>query len=264
MREEHKRFWYRYDKVQQGESVENIIDKGGATYAVLINTRIGDDIFPFAADLGYAHDCMVKSGIPNENIVILEGDDKISLSKGALPATSKNLEEILESMRSTITEEDTFVFGFFGHSTIQDPWIRFKLPDPEVYYSDFLPRTADTSTRVIKDFSKMLRSIKSNYSVYYFSQCHGGGFAKEVGIGNGIGISSCTRKQDAWGPQREDEGNYFNRPLFQKLFERGVTIESAFEYAAAHYINPVRILTKIVTPQLFWQNADPSTLYLGR
>ncbi len=264
MRVKHKRFWYRYDETQQGEAVDNITEKQGTTYALLLNTGVGGDIFPFARDMGYAHQRMIDSGVPKDNIIILEGDNELHITHNALPATSKNLEDTIESLQSKVTDQDRFIFGFFGHSSLEEPRAWFMLPDPEVYYFDHLNPKSDTSAGKIKDFSKMLRSIEPNYGVFYFSQCYGGAFAEGVGIGNRIGISSSNKRGKGWGLPQEDEGNYFTIPLFKKLFEHGVSIKDAFEYAAAHYVDPLKLLMRRETPQLFWQNADPSKLYLGK
>ena len=127
----------------------------------------------------------------------------------------------------------------------------------------------------------MTQYLPVNFGLFYFAQCFSGGFAERMGYGRNIGMSTADREKGSFGSFRRGVGNYFTQFLFPRVLDGGVTIETAFDEAVYENTSLKRMngygrkqgliypLKKdivgfgIETPQLRWQDADPSQLYLG-
>ena len=261
MRTETSRFWKRYDKIQQAESTSQIVDKAGKLYALLIG---GEDDGTESIPLQRAYDTLVQSGVNQIRVLESNQSDKLGASK-------VNLERALSGIRGSISPDDRMFFYLSGHGCfLEDGSPGFLLPQGEM--------VAPT------EFKEMARDIPYNVGVFYFGSCLGGAFAEVMGYANNIGISpvqqsvreegesyeAATRrakKKGATNYSHPQKGDHFANELFYYLFERKSSIEEAFDRSASRNASlwsggdpdacPGRI-----TPQLRWQNADPSELHL--
>lgn len=100
-----------------------------------------------------------------------------------------------------------------------------------------------------------------------------------MGYGRNIGMSNANRKEKSYG-HMDNVGAYFSHFLFSNILNPKKTIEQAFDEAvyettSIERINNIGLKEGFMypcseriksegseTPQLRWQNADPSRLYL--
>ena len=124
-----------------------------------------------------------------------------------------------------------------------------------------------------------MEGLPFNFGVFCFSGCNTGGFAERMGYERNIGISPVSRKEVAegtvdnfheaifgsWDPfLNQGRGSGFTYELFPLILKRGAGIESVFDYAVKEHTGLFNRTTDTKeTPQLRWQNADPSKLSLN-
>jgi hypothetical protein len=127
-----------------------------------------------------------------------------------------------------------------------------------------------------KEFEEIMRDLPVNFGLFYFAQCHAGGFAERMGYGRNIGMSNASRNEKSIGLWKRDIGVYFTYNLFPGILYK--SIETAFDRAVfletgilkklstvkpTDYDYPILSRHSIITPQLRWQNANPLKLNLG-
>ena len=131
-----------------------------------------------------------------------------------------------------------------------------------------------------------MQNLPVNFALFYFSQCKSGDFAKKMGDTNYIGLSSVNEKESSWSkPEYFGPGNFFTRFLIPNILDPKMSIEQAFDKTISKYNFLTRLYFGISkkegyffptmnkserefvlspqTPQLKWQNANPSQLYLN-
>lgn len=242
MRREKGGFWTKYDKVQQAEPTEVVSNQNGALYAVLFNADEG----PYSDDLIITHNHLVKAGIPDSDIFCLEGDGRTNNRFVKMPATIKSLDSTIDSIRQKAKSNDKLLVFVTNHG------------GPYNGQSYFL--THGNVGLLEKDFEEMMQDIPVNFGLFYFSQCHSGGFAERMGCGKNIGLSSSTKEEETGSLG----GQLYTQSLFKRILKPGIDIETAFDQATSYRATlPYRLTGIYVNPQLRWQNADPSQLYLG-
>lgn len=249
MRKETGNLWLKYNKTQQKESTEKVTNKSGNLYSILFSS--GND-FGCLNDIGYIRFHLLKQGIPSSDILMLQYDGDSPNEGVVAPATRKGLETTLDMIRQRASSRDRLLFVVSDHGGYVNGQCCFGTHDEPLYE---------------EDFEKIIQDLPVNFAVFYFASCYSGGFAERVGQGRNIGISNSTRKKQGYG-FGENVGNLFTRKLFPRLLLPNQTIEKAFDSAILRHTNlPYRIITFnyfAETPQLRWQNADPSELYLGK
>jgi len=264
MRQEKGRFWTKYDKIQQAEQNESIDNLNGSLYAILFNADItsGDIRKGYSNDVGLVYGSLLGTGMPHSNIVTLEGHGYTRSFVNA-PATLSNLESALNSLRQTAKSNDRLLVFVTNHG---------ELVNGQCFMAAYNGRISES------DFGEMVHDLPTNFALFYFSQCYSGGFAERVGYGRDIGISNTGRDRKSYHLQSPipiekiiaKDGNFFTRYLFPSILERGRTIDEAFDIAVKKDTSLLRFLSEPMfcnwdteIPQLRWQNADPSRLYLG-
>lgn len=258
MRKEKGRFWTRYDNVQQVEPTEVVSNLDGSLYAVLFNSgKFKAD----SLDIKLAYHSLIDSGANDQNIRVLEGCGRTENRFDDNSATAKNLESAIDSVRQIAQPKDRLLVFITNHGSLVNGQSNFSTYDGLIWEADF---------------EKMIQDLSINFGLFYFAQCHSGGFAERVGYGKNIGMSNVLREETAHGLDQSlcgliaPRGAHFNHYIFPQVLRAGVTIERAFNMAVKRNTSRLRFLTQPLncnigteTPQLRWQNADPSQLYLG-
>lgn len=258
MRREKGRIWTRYDKVQQAELTEVVSNLDGSLYAVLFNSgEYKND----SKDIRLAYHSLIDSGVGDNHIQVLEGDGNTENKFVDDSATVANLESAIDSVRRIAQPTDRLFLFITNHGNLVNGQSNFSTYDGKIWESDF---------------EKMIQDLPINFGLFYFAQCHSGGFAERVGYGRNIGMSNVSKEEKAHGTKyglfgiMKPRGACFSYYIFPQILKRKITIENAFERAVRKNTSKFRFLTEplnynitIETPQLRWQNADPSQLYLG-
>lgn len=251
-------FETQFEKVQQAKPTNSISNiTGGSLYAVLFNAREG----PHSHDLRFVYHSLIDAGVSDENILILEGSGRRNRLVD-MAATAKNLDSAVSSIRKKSNSKDRLLFYVTNHGFLRNRQCYIKTED------GFISE---------QDFEKMMQDLPVNFGVFYFSQCYSGGFAERMGYGNNIGMSNVTRKEESFGRWDKGVGACFTWFLFPEILIPRRTIETAFDEAVFENTSPERLFHKrgrkegrvyprgkraIKTPQLRWQNANPSKLCL--
>lgn len=240
MRREKGRFWTRYDKVQQKESVGEVSNLDGSLYAILFNAVEGRH----TAGIAHVYNSLIDRYTSRENIFIMQEWGE----KDIMRASAWHLKYVVDSIKERANKNDRLLVYLTNHGHIHNGHCFVRTTDGEMSE---------------KEFEKIMQDLPVNFALFYFSQCHAGGFAERMGYGRNIGIANVAREENA--VSNYFSGNSFTNSLFPRILEEGVSIENAFDSAVLQstFLSPNRILHGPETPQLRWQDADPSQLYLG-
>lgn len=240
LRRETKRFWTRNDKIQQAKQTEVVNNLDGSLYAILFNasTWRGD-----LMDLGLAYNSLIEANTLDEDILLLG-----NFSNADYPATTNCLDSAINRVRQVAKPNDRLLIYITTHGSFTNGKCSFKTNDGRIGE---------------EDYEKMIQDLPVNFTLSYFAQCYSGGFAERVGYGKNIGMSSAARNETSFG-RKSEIGAYFSPPLFRTFLKTNTTIEKAFDSAV---LSDTLLfwggLFNRKIPQLRWQNADPSKLYLG-
>ncbi|MDD5192492.1 MAG: hypothetical protein PHH54_06435 [Candidatus Nanoarchaeia archaeon] len=229
--------WYfsgEYEIVSFKRNSEGKIENvPGNLYAILLNAYPREH----SQNITINYLGLLNQGVNKNNIFVLEGEG-IGLCVD-LPATRAGLETAISSIKDKIKSNDRLYFHVTNHGGINEKGLS------EVnLYNDKIDEA---------DFSRLVRDINCNFGVFYFSQCHSGGFAETIARENEdfIGISNARKSRLS----RRREVTVFTPPLINKLFETGTTVWDAF-LDAADKTDPED------SPQLYFRNANPMKLSL--
>ena len=239
MRIESDREKTKFDKVQQAESTEVVSNLDGSLYAVLFNANEG----PHSHDLRLVYHSLIDTGVSDANISVLEGDGTTQNRFVDKPATTKNLDSVVDSIRQKVTPNDRLLVYLTNHGNLVNGQCNVKAYDGTIWE---------------KDFEKMMQDLPTNFGLFYFAQCYSGGFAERMGYGKNIGISNSNRNGASHGRHQDNIGACFTHFLFPEILKPGITVLDSFEYANSKLCSHCED-----RPQLRWQNANPSELYLG-
>jgi hypothetical protein len=186
------------------------------------------------------------------NISVLEGNGRTQNRFVDKPATVRSLDSVVDSIRQKATPNDRLLVFVTNHGNLVNGQCNVNAYD---------------NTISEKDFEQMMQDLPTNFGIFYFAQCYSGGFAERMGYGRNIGISNASREENS-NARGKDIGANFTRYLFPTILKASQTIENAFDRAARRdtgmwnwIIHPITINTE--HPQLRYQNADPSQLYIG-
>ena len=256
MRREKGRFWTRYDKVQQAEPTEVVSNLDGSLYAVLFNANEG----LHSHDLRLVYHSLIDAGVSDTDISVLEGDGRTQNRFVDKAATTRGLDPVVDSIRQKATSNDRLLVYVTNHGKLVNGQCNVEAYDGTIWE---------------KDFEQMMQDLPTNFGLFYFAQCYSGGFTERMGYGRNIGMSNAGKEEKSWGSFPENIANYFTHLLFPQIL-KGFTIEDVYDGAVRkdtgilQRINPIKPLEVNYpsikfseTPQLRWQNADPSQLYLG-
>lgn len=244
MRREKGRFWTKYDKVQQAESTETVSNLDGSLYVIMFNSHEGRH----SNDIREVYHHLINRGVSDTDISVLEGDGRTRNRFVDKSATIRNLDSVVDSIRQKATPDDRLLVYITNHGNISNGQCYVSAYDDTIWE---------------KDFEQMMQDLPVNFGLFYFAQCYSGGFAERMGYGRNIGMSNASRDEQSAGSILK--GACFTPYLFSRVLKEGVTIEGAFDSAVirdTHLLSHSR-LTIGETPQLRWQNANPSELYLG-
>ena len=270
IRWEKTKFWTRHEKVQQAEPTEDVSNLDGRLHAVLFNAIKGR----FSIELANVYDALIYAGASDSDISILQDDGKPAIirSSGTQnrfvdgPATLGGLESAVDSIRQRANSNDRL----FVYVTNEGNLVNFQS----------LVKSCNGSISE-KQFEQIMQDLPVNFGLFYFTQCFGGGFAERMGYGRNIGMSIASRNETSRASGDSSVGNYFTYRLLDFIAKPGVTIGSAFDSTVNNtYCETCRKIFEIdngdpfwmlppmtplqEVPQLRWQNADPSQLYLGQ
>lgn len=244
------------DKIQQAEQTESVQNLEGELYAVLFNANTGADSY----DLAHAYYDLTDAGVPKANIISLEAEGRGRNRFIDDSATRQNLELAFDIVRKSAGPNDRLFSYVTNHGTLHNGKCYFNTYDGKISE---------------RDFEKMTADLPINFGLFYFAQCFSGGFAERMGYGRNIGMSNVSREENAYGRELWP-GAYFTQFLFPGITEKGKTIETAFNEAVFEDTSDERVNgigkkdgllypvggIALETPQLRWQNADPSKLCL--
>jgi len=254
MRIEKGRLWTRYNKIQQAEPTERVSNLDGSLYAVLFNANQGIH----SRNLALVYHSLIDAGVSDANISVLEGEgitQNIFVDK---PATIKSLDSVVDSIRQKATPNDRLLVYVTNYGSIVNGQCKVEAYGGTIWE---------------KDFEQIMQNLPINFGLFYFGQCSSKGFAERMGYGRNIGISNVLREEEALGQRGtglvKSIGSHFTHYLFPKILKKGITIEQGFDSAVKKtsifrfLLDPINHNLSDEIPQLRWQNADPSQLYLG-
>ncbi len=249
MRRKKGRFWTQYDKVQQAEPTESVSNLDGFLYAVLFNAIEG----PHSHDLRLVYHSLIDAGVSDTDISVLEGNGRTQNRFVDKPATIRSLESVVDSIRQKATSNDRLLVHVTNHGNLVNGQCNVKAYDGTIWE---------------KDFEQMIQDLPVSFALFYFSQCYSGGFAERMGCGRNIGMSNASREAESKGLHLLNIGAKFTHFLFPKILKPGELVEAAFDYAVKQDTSIWKDISlspdySSEIPQLRWQNADPSQLYLG-
>jgi hypothetical protein len=248
MRREKGRLLTKYDKVQQKESTEEVSNLNGSLYAILFNANEG----VHSHDLELVYNSLINADVPDLDILALEGDGITKKRFVDKAATIRNLDSAIDSIRQKANKNDKLLVYVTNHGNLVNGQRTFDAYDGKIWE---------------KDFEQMIQDLPINFGLFYFAQCYSGGFAERVGYGRNIGMANANRKEMSYGKFSKKRGSNFTHYLFPSILNHDLTIEQVFDEAVRKdtgfwegIIHPTSI--SLQNPQLMWQNADPSKLYL--
>ena len=238
------RLFARYDKRRQGRKTEDIKDLDGRIFAILVNgEKVSPEIQRICNKLQFY--------VPKENLVVLEGDGN-PRKLGRYAASKEDIFNAFDYVRKNAEPTDRLFFYMMRHGDIKDGIPLIKL------YSEIMD--AD-------EFEIMAKDLPVNYGVFHFTQCSGGGFAERIGKGRYIGISNCSKYEDSLNFSRSSNQD-LKMDFVSEIFKPGISINDAFDNVVLKTTGlleriALKALTefKAQTPQLFYENADPSKLH---
>ena len=201
--------WPEYEKIQQAQPTEIIQNLDGTLYAILFNANECRHSY----DMQETYYALLHAGISDSDIAVLEGDGKTQNRFVDAPATAKNLESEIDKIRKKADSNDRLLVYVTNHGKLINGQCNFDTYDGVVWENDF---------------EKMAQDIPVNFGVFYFAQCHSGGFAERMGYGKNIGMSSTNREKTSQGRQN-GIGAYFTYRLFDSIMVPDMTIENAFD-----------------------------------
>ncbi|MBI2565199.1 caspase family protein [Candidatus Woesearchaeota archaeon] len=261
------------NKKQTAPAVKKVEQKLGKKYSILVNAGSESQFF---TELKSAYDSLLRLGFTPSNIYVLDDDiDKKNEGERSFvdkPATKKNLVDVLDELKQNMTDKDVFFFyvtnhGSKAYSPLPFGESCFKLSDGIVYENKL---------------KEMFKDLNLNYGVCIFTTCYSGGLAESVGSGNFIGVSSSRADKVSFQCASKEIGSFFSSHFFAALTgvdknnqqvsadnncDGKISLEEAFDYAAKK--DDENIETDCIlpwaneTPQLYWQNVDPSQVFLG-
>ncbi|MEA3514440.1 MAG: C13 family peptidase [Nanoarchaeota archaeon] len=262
MRKEKGKFWTKYKKIQQAESTEKVQNLDGTLYAVLFNAKKGRHSY----DIQLMYNSLIYAGVSDLDISVLEGDGRTKNRFVNKSATIKNLDSVVDSIRQRANLNDRLLIYVANKGYLVNKQCNVESYDGFIYE---------------KDFEQIMQDLPVNFGFFYFAQCHSGGFAERMGYGRNIGMSNANREEKSYG-HVDNVGAYFSHFLFSNILNPKKTIEQAFDEAVYEttsierinniglkegfmYPCPERIKSEgLETPQLRWQNADPSRVYMTK
>ena len=260
MRIEKGKFWTKYEKIQQAESTEKVQNLDGTLYAVLFNAKEGRHSY----DLQLMYNSLINAKVSDLDISALEGDGKTRNRFVNKSATIEDLDSVVDSIRQRANLNDRLLIYLTNQGYLVNNQCNIESYDGLIYE---------------KDFEQIMQDLPVNFGLFYFAQCHSGGFAQRMGYGRNIGMSNAGMKEESYG-HMDNVGSYFSHFLFSNVLNSKKVIEQAFDEAVYEttsierinniglregfrYPCPERIKESgSETPQLRWQNADPLRLYL--
>ena len=269
LRREKTRFWTRHEKVQQAEPTEDVSNLDGRIHAVLFNAIEDEHSF----ELARVYDALIDAGASDSDISILQDDGKPARirSFGTQnrfvdgPATIGGLESAVDSIRQRANSNDRLFVYVTNHGGL-------------VKWQSIVKSYDGTISE--EQFERIVQDLPVNFGLFYFTQCYSGGFAERMGYGRYIGMSVASRNKKSKANGDPSVGIYFTYRLLDFIAKPSVTIGSAFDLTVnTTYCETCREIFEIVydvpvwrlppmpplpeVPQLRWQNANPSQLYLG-
>ena len=270
----------RYEIHQNPTSVEEKQEitriKPEKIYAILLNIGPEEKLFEKSFDKTYLS--LLEAGISPERIFV-SSRKRVSFSHPQFSASSQGVKRLFKELSSKVNENDAVFFFNFNHGEL-------RYMNPLQNESTLFIEKVKERNEIVKkeigeiEFSLMAKQLKNKYSVYCFPQCYGGGFAKRMGEGNGIGMSVSRANEVAYMlPWTADESTkHFIPALFGELSEKErikadkngdgtISIGEAFEHSSERnfFSNPVISWTSMRnTPQLYFDNVNPYLLSFDR
>jgi len=214
-----------------------------------------------------------ENGYEDDNLYLLEGKKSPSerFACNSLPSSKKHLREVLDHLYGDIASEDTFFMYVLNHGGTTG----IILPIGQSTFS------LDSGSVREKELEELLSDLHPDHSLTYFNSCFSGGFARRLGKGRNIAISTSRKDKITSGYVGPDiekqQGGYvsnFTLNFFSGLrqqFPRGDRIElkdgsidGVFDFAAERaqqadkYLGP---LSKN-TPHLVYGRINPKDVRL--
>lgn len=211
----------------------------GKRYVLVINGSGHDNV----GNIDAAKTKEVFEALPDTDVLCLGLQD--------LPATPQNIREYCSLVQACSNPGDEVVFFVTAHGDYDRQEAYLQLGD-ELVSSE--------------EFKRLVEPIDSLRGFFLFTNCHSEYFARRLGEGNFIGVSTSTSKEECFAI--EDEGTIFTTYFLDTIVrnsraQRNVTLEQAFDTAvnrAARQLKKYKCET--TRPQMYWQNNDPSKYYL--
>lgn len=241
-------------------------------YAVLLNVGPEEKLFEKSSYKTYLS--LLEMGIPPDKIYV-SSRKRISFSHPQFSASSQGVKRLFKELSSKVNENDAVFFFNFNHGDL-------KYMNPLQNESTLFVERVKEKNEIVKkeigeiELSLAVKELKNKYGVYCFPQCYGGGFAKRMGEGNGIGMSVSRANEVAYMlPWTADESTRHLIPaLFGNLSKKDrkkadkngdgfISVGEAFEFSSKRnfFSNPLISWTGMRnTPQLYFQNVNPYLL----
>lgn len=197
--------------------------------------------FENTSDLVYR--TLREHGYDDENLYLLEGERNPSkrFSCHSLPSSKEHLRVVLDHLYRDVTSKDAFFMYVLTHGGTTG----VILP---IGQSTFSLDSGGTVRE--KELEELLSDLHPDHSLTYFNSCHSGGFARRLGKGRNIAISTSRKDKvtSGWvGTEIEKTvGSYASpftlffysaltnqMPNGENLSLKNISIEKAFDYAAS-------------------------------
>lgn len=233
----------RWDMVQTKKPTKVIENIPGELHVVLINAYGGIH----SKNIDEVYTKFKKMDACPTNIQVLESKGKSpSRNNVDYPADRGFILESIERLKEKSTNKDRLFFLVTNHGhQIEKGLCTFDIYNGSIREDEFY---------------NMVKDIPCNFGLFYFAQCHSGGFAERIGQHpKYIGMSSTSNNLSAWN--NDKVGSWFSHYLIEPSMRKGKTIENAF-LCAADKIH-IQGDCKDQLPQLFFHNADPGKLSLN-
>lgn len=206
---------------------ENKADGIVNRYALII---CGDNEARFVIDASVLYNVLKYSDFEEKNIYVLDGGlGGNYVSRGI--ANKKNIHGLLTKLGGEIDSDDFFLVHITNHGTLLDVEDEKNQGTKKVISAAVLDVANEKMDE--NEFKDYLSNVKPGVGMVTTTMCYGGGFAKIIGKGRYVGISSSTDSQWAYMSSIQSFcGKFYEAPMEADLNgDKRLTLNERFEWA---------------------------------
>lgn len=206
---------------------------GTSKYGIILN---GSDEEADIPDIALAYQIMLENGFSAGNIYILSNGTK-EYETHFYPKddifSKESLEILLNHMSNKIDENDILVAYLINHAEPEDMEKDGNIVKTGVQDEYIHP----------KDMHGYFSKIKPKFGILILNTCYAGGFARPLGIGNYIAISSSDLDHKSYRGHGKNFGGLFflayrEREEADKNFDNRISVKEAYNFAKSKMPRP--------------------------